>query len=322
MSLIRVSRSLPEAWMVFANSTWRAVRFPSAFSVSWWARMSRLLSGVRSSWDMLARNSDLYLEVRASWAAFSSSACRACSTSRFFRSTSAFWSASRRAFSSSSSLVCCSSSCWLCSSRARDCDCRSRSSVRELASIVLGTIPIAPERGGGRRSRLVGGAGDEPEARRHRALAARHRAEDGVRGRHDRRQLGEDHPAHGEQVALALQHPGELGEVGLQPVLLRVLLGGLLEVADHLVDVVLQLLDLALRHDVDGAGEVALGHGGSDLRDGPHLGGEVGRELVHVVGEVLPRARRAGNEGLAAELALDAQLAGHGRDLLGQGREG
>ena len=43
--------------------------------------MSRLLSGVRSSCDMLARNSDLYLEVRASCLAFSSSAWRACSTS-------------------------------------------------------------------------------------------------------------------------------------------------------------------------------------------------------------------------------------------------
>src|SRR5213592_2630025 len=37
--------------------------------------MRRLLSGVRSSWDMLARNSDLYLEVKASCLAFSSSAC-------------------------------------------------------------------------------------------------------------------------------------------------------------------------------------------------------------------------------------------------------
>ena len=53
--------------------------------------MSRLLSGVRSSCDMLARNSDLYLEVRASCLAFSSRAWRACSTSRFLRSTSSFW---------------------------------------------------------------------------------------------------------------------------------------------------------------------------------------------------------------------------------------
>ena len=39
---------------------------------------------------MLARNSDLYLDVRASCLAFSSSSCRACSTSAFLRSTSWF----------------------------------------------------------------------------------------------------------------------------------------------------------------------------------------------------------------------------------------
>ena len=48
---------------------------------SWSERMSRLLSGVRSSCDMFARNSDLYFEVSASCWAFSSSAWRACSTS-------------------------------------------------------------------------------------------------------------------------------------------------------------------------------------------------------------------------------------------------
>ena len=53
-------------------------------------RISRLLSGVRSSCDMLARNCDLYLEVSASCSAFSSSSCLASSTSRFLRSTSAF----------------------------------------------------------------------------------------------------------------------------------------------------------------------------------------------------------------------------------------
>ncbi len=142
MSLMRVSRSWPELWMVRANSICRGDRLPSGFSASWLARMSRLLSGVRSSWDMLARNSDLYLEVSASCSAFSSRARRACSTSLFLRSTSWFWSASRRAFSSSSSLVCCSSSCWLCSSRARPWDCSSSSSVRVLASMVLSTIPI------------------------------------------------------------------------------------------------------------------------------------------------------------------------------------
>ena len=53
------SRSVPELWIVRANSTCLSLRLPSVFSVSSLARISRLLSGVRSSWLMLARNSDL-----------------------------------------------------------------------------------------------------------------------------------------------------------------------------------------------------------------------------------------------------------------------
>ena len=95
------------------------------------------LSGVRSSWDMFARNSDLYFEVSASSAAFSSSARRACSTSAFLRSTSAFCSASSLALVPSSSLVCWSSLWRDCSSTVSCCDCVSRPSVRIVASMVL-----------------------------------------------------------------------------------------------------------------------------------------------------------------------------------------
>ena len=111
--------------------------------------MSRLLSGVRSSCDMFARNSDLYLEVSASCSAFSSSETRACSTSRFLTSTFRFCSASRRAFSSSSRLVRRSSSCcvvssfdWLWSSWVSFCDWPSSSSVRMFAVIMLSTTPM------------------------------------------------------------------------------------------------------------------------------------------------------------------------------------
>ena len=137
-----VRRSLPDEWIVFANSTCLPDRLPSLFWQSWSDRISRLFSGVRSSCDMFARNSDLYLDVRASCLALSSRAWRACSTSRFFDSTSWFCSTSSCAFSCSSLLVVCSS-CWrLCNSLASDCDCSSRSSVRMLASIVLMTMPI------------------------------------------------------------------------------------------------------------------------------------------------------------------------------------
>jgi hypothetical protein len=56
------------------------------------------LSGVRNSWLILARNSDLYFEVSASSVAFSSSSRRACSISWFLRSTSVLRSAICGAF--------------------------------------------------------------------------------------------------------------------------------------------------------------------------------------------------------------------------------
>ena len=73
----------------------------------------------------------------------------------------------------------------------------------------------------------------------------------GVSSRHDQLRDRRD-------VALTLHHAGELREVRLQPVLLVVLLRRVLQVADHLVDVVFQRGDLALRFDGDGSGQVAL----------------------------------------------------------------
>ena len=144
----------------------------------------------------------------------------------------------------------------------------------------------------------------------HRLLRADHR-----------RQFRQDQAADGEQVALALQHAAELGEVGLQPVLLGVLLRRVLQVADHLVDGVLEGRHLALRLDRDRARQVALGHRGGDLGDGAHLRGQVGGELVDVLGQVLPGAGGARHLGLAAELAFDAHLARHRGHLVGEGGE-
>ena len=94
MSLIRCSRSEPEELMLRGELDLLDREVAAASSrPSCWLRMRIELSGVRSSCDMLARNSDLYFEVSASSAAFSSSARRACSTSAFLRSTSAFCSA-------------------------------------------------------------------------------------------------------------------------------------------------------------------------------------------------------------------------------------
>ena len=92
-----------------------------------------------------------------------------------------------------------------------------------------------------------------------------------------------------------------------------------LQVADHLVDGVLQRRHLALGLDRDRPRQVALGDGGGHLGDGAHLRGQVGGELVDVVGQALPGAGGAGHLGLAAELAFDAHLAGHRRHLVGEG---
>src|SRR5581483_2774347 len=76
-------------------------------------------------------------------------------------------------------------------------------------------------------------------------------------------------------------------------------------------------------HRVDGdlLREVALRDGGRDVGDVAHLRGEVRRERVHRVGEVLPDARDAAHLRLAAELAVGADLAGDARDLVGERRE-
>ncbi len=79
MSLISWSRSEPAEWMICAYSTCLGERLREGFWASNWARISRLLSGVRSSWLMLARNSDLYFEASDNCWARASSSCRACS---------------------------------------------------------------------------------------------------------------------------------------------------------------------------------------------------------------------------------------------------
>lgn len=117
---------------------------------------------------------------------------------------------------------------------------------------------------------------------------------------HQRRQLRQQQPADGGQVALTLQHVGESGEVGLQPVLLGIDVGGEPQIADHGIDVVFQLRDFASRVDLDRTGQVALGHRGRHFRDRTHLRGQVGCQEVDVAGQVLPGAGGAGYVGLAA----------------------
>ncbi|MGW4296316.1 YdhK family protein [Micromonospora chersina] len=50
------------------------------------------------------------------------------------------------------------------------------------------------------------------------------------------------------------------------------------------------------------------------------MAGQVAGQLVHVLREVPPRAGNPAYLGLAAQLALDAHLAGHPRHLVGERR--
>ena len=136
-----------------------------------------------------------------------------------------------------------------------------------------------------------------------------------------RREFRQQHAADGGEVALPLQHAGEASQVGLEPVLLGVAVGGEPQVVDHGVDVVFELGHFAAGLHLNRTREVALGHGGRYFGDGANLVGQVVGEQIHVTGKVLPRARRAGHVGLAAQPAFDADFAGDGGHLVGKCRE-
>ena len=142
MLLRSSSSSLPDEWMTLAYSTCVSVMLSSGLSSSCWARIKRLFSGVRSSCDMLAMNSDLYFDETASWLTCSSTRRLDCSTSWFFCSATMFCSASSRACRPRSSLDSRSSSCCERSSSAWDWDCLSSVSVSAEAWIVLRTMPM------------------------------------------------------------------------------------------------------------------------------------------------------------------------------------
>ena len=72
-----------------------------------------------------------------------------------------------------------------------------------------------------------------------------------------------------------------------------------------------QLQDLAARVGGDLLGQVAIGNRGGDLGDVAHLAGQVIGHRVDVVGQVLPGASHALDLGLAAQLAVSADLARH-----------
>src|SRR5207244_814851 len=93
------------------------------------------------------------------------------------------------------------------------------------------------------------------------------------------------------------------------------------QLVHHGIDGVLQLQDLALDVHRDLLGQVAVGHGRGDLRDVAHLPGQVGRHAIDAVGQVSPGAGNVPHVGLAAELALGADLTAEARRVGGEGAE-
>ena len=168
-------------------------------------------------------------------------------------------------------------------------------------------------------SLVVGITAQKPHSRL--AVVAVVHIEDALLRINQRRQFRQDHLRNGFHVALALQHAGKAREVRFQPILFGVLLRGVLEIENHLVDVVFQSGHFALCFDRDRSRQVALGHGRGNLSDGPHLRRQVFGETVYVVSQVAPGSRRAGHVSLAAEFPFHAHLAGHRTHLIGERRE-
>src|SRR5207253_1507536 len=101
----------------------------------------------------------------------------------------------------------------------------------------------------------------------------------------------------------------------------RHLRGERADLIDHRVDGVLELQDLAADIHRDLLGKVTIGDGGGDLGDVADLGGEVAGHRVAATAHFRSGAGHATYVGLAAELALGADLAGDARDLGGERAE-
>src|SRR5262249_43973045 len=83
----------------------------------------------------------------------------------------------------------------------------------------------------------------------------------------------------------------------------------------------LQLQDFAAHVNGDLTREVPTGDGRGDFGNVAHLGGEVARHRIDVVGEVLPSPSYARHLRLAAEFAVGAHFTGHAGHFPGKGVE-
>src|SRR5260370_8038453 len=107
-------------------------------------------------------------------------------------------------------------------------------------------------------------AGKRREERHLRGFFGSHLVNHPLLSAYQRRQLRQEHASHCPKIALSLQHSREAGKIRLEPVLLRIAIGGETEIVDHGVDVVFQLGHFTACFDLNGAREVALGDGGGN----------------------------------------------------------
>jgi len=97
-----------------SDSIWSSVKLLSLFVLKFLDKINKLLSGVLSSCDMFARNSDLYLLEASNSFAFFSKSIRITSREEFWSTTFLLSNSNDFVFSSSSSLITLSSSCCAC----------------------------------------------------------------------------------------------------------------------------------------------------------------------------------------------------------------
>src|SRR5581483_7948236 len=138
-------------------------------------------------------------------------------------------------------------------------------------------------------------------------------------GRHQVDVVGEVLPGTRDALDFGLAAELALGADLVRHV--RYFRGERVELVHHRVDGVLQLENLAFDVDDDLLRQIATRHGSGHLGDVAHLTRQVGGHQVDVVGKVFPRTSHAFDLGLAAELALGADLARHARHFRGEGVE-
>ncbi len=113
------------------------------------------------------------------------------------------------------------------------------------------------------------------------------------------------------ELAFGSDFAGDAGDFG----------GERIELVHHRIDGVFELENFAAHVDRDLARQVAARHSGGDMRDVADLVGQVAAHGVDRVGQILPGAGDARHDGLAAELAVGADLARHAGDFRGEGAQ-